>query len=1032
MAVTDLDERKFRIFLASPGDVDEERKRARKIIERVRGERAFRGRIDVQIIAWDQPGAEVAMEAAYTPQQAIAMGLPKPSQCDLCVVILWSRMGTQLPKDYEKPDGNAYLSGTEWEYQDALKAARDQGRPAVWLYRRTEIPRIDIDDPDFDAKRDQWQKVAAFFSALNNADGSIAGGVNEYENPQRFELLFEQHLRDYLTRLRPEKGIPCPPPPPLDPTKYLQDLHTECGEISIRGLAVGTDKAHSFPIDELYIELSTTGGGEGVRDKGQPGGAGQRLLKQSLTKKRLVVVGDPGSGKTTFLRWVSWVVSGDRLDETDDAAKERLGLSKPYLPVWVRIADWLDHINSAKKQDQKCPTNRDSATWLPHFLGSSSEDANQGLDAHWFTGKLKKGEVLVLLDGLDEAPDERQREWALRLIRSVAKAYAECPLVVTSRPVAYADRTVLPGFELSRIEPLGDEAVTTFLTRWSQALFKDNTAGADKHRKDLLAALHARPNIRRLARNTVMLTALAVVHWNEKRLPEQRAELYESILGWLARSREQREGRSLPERTLEILRELALAMQLHKDGRQVQVPRRWAAEQIAKHFGDPSQHTSVDRAERFLEEEEIDSGVVVARGHDIRFWHLTFQEYLAARAVGGYGDARQQVLLLDASERFYASEWREVVLLLGGVLYTQGREKVDGLVRAVLENLHANADPNLPQQTRTAGLLGALVRDLAPFKYAPKDSRYDELMQAALAVFDQAHAIPVQTRIEAAEALGQAGDPRLEDEAQRWVVIPGGRFLMGAQKTDTKQPGYDKEADDGEAPPHWVELDTFRIGRWPVTVAEYALFLDDGGYTDAHWWEGGGHGRWSEPKNWEDQSQHPTRPVIYVSWFEATAYCAWLGERRRATGLAGSPRERVRLPSEAEWEFTARGTEGRRYPWGKTGPGPELLNFNRNIGAPTPVGIYPKGATAEGVLDLAGNVWEWCADWFSDDYYRHCSAQGTVRNPEGPEQGIYRLVRGGSWVLEARFARAAVRFDGVPVSRNDFIGFRVLLELRQD
>ncbi len=144
-----------------------------------------------------------------------------------------------------------------------------------------------------------------------------------------------------------------------------------------------------------------------------------------------------------------------------------------------------------------------------------------------------------------------------------------------------------------------------------------------------------------------------------------------------------------------------------------------------------------------------------------------------------------------------------------------------------------------------------------------------------------------------------------------------------------------------------MELDAFRIGRWPVTVAEYALFLDDGGYADARWWEAGGHGQWPEPDQWEDQLQHPNRPLIRASWFEAAAYCTWLSERRRATGLARSPRERVRLPTEAEWEFAARGAEGRRYPWGKTKPGPELLNFDQNIGAPTPVGIYPKGATAE-------------------------------------------------------------------------------------
>jgi formylglycine-generating enzyme required for sulfatase activity len=856
-----------------------------------------------------------------------------------------------------------------------------------------------------------------------------------FTSPDDLRGKVESALRAWRDR-HPNAGELAPPERSrhADPTKYLQDLRADCGEISIRGLAVGTGKAHSFPIDELYIELSAAGEGQGRRGKGLPGAAGQRPLKQGLGQKRLVVVGDPGLGKTTFLRWIVWVVSGDRLGETTDAANDRLGLSEDYIPVLVRIADWLEHIGSVKEQHLKGPTRRDAPTWLPHFLGHCAEDANQGLDAEWFTGKLKAGEILVLLDGLDEAPAEREREQALRLIRAVAKAYRDCPLVVTSRPVAYAGRSVLPQFVPSRIEPLGDHAVHTFLTRWSGALFKHNPAGAARHRDELLRALHARPNIRRLARNTVMLTALAVVHWNEKRLPEQRAELYESILGWLARSREQRPGRPLPDRTLEILRELALAMQLHKDGRQVQVPGRWAAEQIAGAFGDPDERASVDQGERFLAEEEIDSGIVVARGHDVRFWHLTFQEYLAARAIGGRGEAAQRALLLDGSRRFYVPEWREVVLLLGGVLYTQGRAKVEGLVQAVLEELYAAKDPGLDRQARAAGLLGALVRDLAPFHYTPADGRYERLMQAALAVFDldEARAIPVDIRIEAAEALGQAGDPRLDDEALRWVEIPGGRFLMGAQSKDPKRPGYDEEALDRESPPHEVALDPFRIARWPVTVAEYALFLDDGGYAEARWWNEGGYDQFAGPDAWEDQLQRPNRPVVSVSWYEAVAYCAWLSERRRATGLARSFQEIVRLPTEAEWELAARGTQGRPYPWGETNPGANLLNFDSHVGAPTPVGIYPAGSTPEGALDLAGNVWEWCADWYSNDYYRECGAQGVIRNPRGPRRGHTRLLRGGSWNDGAWDARAAVRVVNHPDDRNVGIGFRVLLALRQD
>jgi hypothetical protein len=192
----------FRIFLASPGDVPLERKLAREAITHISSERRFRGRINIEIIAWDQPGAAVAMEAGLTPQEAIAQGLPKPEDCDLAVIILWSRIGTQLPSDFElKQDGSPYLSGTEWEYLNALKGFRINRKPAVWVYRRNGAPKLDLDDPNFESIREQWNRVKQFFAAFTNPDGTLAGGINSYEAPDDFRQQFEQHLRDRLDKL---------------------------------------------------------------------------------------------------------------------------------------------------------------------------------------------------------------------------------------------------------------------------------------------------------------------------------------------------------------------------------------------------------------------------------------------------------------------------------------------------------------------------------------------------------------------------------------------------------------------------------------------------------------------------------------------------------------------------------------------------------------------------------------------------------------------------------------------------------------
>lgn len=192
----------FRIFLASPGDVPLERALVREAITHLSNERHFRGRIHLEIIAWDQPGAAVAMEAGLTPQQAITQGLTKPADCDLAVVIFWSRIGTQLPADFEvKEDGTPYLSGTEWEYHNALRAYKSTGKPAVWTFRRKGAPQFAADDPHLAENVEQWQKLQAFFATFTNADRSLAGGINDYASPDDFRLQFERFLRDHLTKL---------------------------------------------------------------------------------------------------------------------------------------------------------------------------------------------------------------------------------------------------------------------------------------------------------------------------------------------------------------------------------------------------------------------------------------------------------------------------------------------------------------------------------------------------------------------------------------------------------------------------------------------------------------------------------------------------------------------------------------------------------------------------------------------------------------------------------------------------------------
>ncbi|MEO8166388.1 MAG: hypothetical protein ABI619_13435, partial [Betaproteobacteria bacterium] len=437
-------------------------------------------------------------------------------------------------------------------------------------------------------------------------------------------------------------------PPPNDPRKYLRDLQANTSYIDIRGLQVGSGKATRFPIDELYITLTTAGTFHADMREAVPGddtdmpfnelrmmaehGSRRFELHEMLQHRRLVVVGDPGSGKTTFARRVASLLSRALLGEDDGSVKQHLGLDDQPLPVFIRVSELLGHIAKADGR-QRGPLNPEAPLWIPHFLGTTCIESGLELDAAYFQDALERGHCLVIFDGLDEAPTDEQRKSVSRLVEQASHAFDACRFVVTTRPAAYKHEVVLSGFTQVQVDSLEREAIEKFLTRWCEALFPENPQRAIKHRDELTDALRSRPEIRRMARNPVMLTALAVVHWNEKRIPEQRADLYESVIGWLSRARKREPGRLSPERCVGLLQKLALAMQNHPDGRQVQVTRHWAARAIADQWRELPPDGQATAADRFLADEELDSGIIVGRGDHVRFWHLTFQEFLAARGL---------------------------------------------------------------------------------------------------------------------------------------------------------------------------------------------------------------------------------------------------------------------------------------------------------------------------------------------------------------------------------------------------------------
>jgi hypothetical protein len=201
----------FRVFLSSPGDVHDERALAFRVIEALPKQPFIRNRATIEVVAWDDREALTPVYANLTPQRALQQHLKMPSACDIVVVILWSRLGTPLPDNdfYRKPDGGRYLSGTEWEFEDATRMSRP-----VLLYRRTETPIMAVDDPEGKAKTAQYESVKRFFERFKNSDGSLNGLYRDYNKPSDFERLLDGDLRSVLERLLDTRPAEPDPPPP--------------------------------------------------------------------------------------------------------------------------------------------------------------------------------------------------------------------------------------------------------------------------------------------------------------------------------------------------------------------------------------------------------------------------------------------------------------------------------------------------------------------------------------------------------------------------------------------------------------------------------------------------------------------------------------------------------------------------------------------------------------------------------------------------------------------------------------------------
>lgn len=802
----------------------------------------------------------------------------------------------------------------------------------------------------------------------------------------------------------------------VDEHLYRDWLRAATDALELRGIGNrGAVEARRIRLFQLYIQLhqrqtitDNPGAGQGKHQI-------ERIPLVNVVDRHpyVLVVGPPGSGKSTFLQYLARIGA--------DEVRKRL-------PLLARATELYSFMVAPRAQAVP-PHDRFVRYWL-----DQSRTHRWHFTEPWLREQFQRGQVRFLIDGLDELPSHEARVAIVQVVDHAVQQWPACHWVLTSRPNTLGGPALPLNFRPAEIDLLSDEEISSFIHAWVLVLYQSEDSaelvdrysrkGAVVYTRELLEAIRDRPDVRLLARNPVMLTSIAVVHWNEMKLPEGKSELYDAVMSWLINARRdttERFGRKL---ALQCYQRLALAMHQHPEGRRTEVGLAWAANCIAPLHQGATPQEQTQAALDFLEREEVNTGLLVRRGKgNLAFWHTSFQEYLAACEVAGHTDDEANGWWAVIKSRLHEPGWSEVIRFIPTILHRLGDDRVDLFIGRVLAT---RSDASLAETARVIGYLGPLLHDLVLYQYTiDRLPEYITARDEVLAIFarGKGDALPIDVRIEAAIALGRAGDPRLES-ADQWVLIPAGSAVVGAQSSDPALPNYDPFAGINEQPVFRAFSQSFEIGKYPVTVQEYARFVAARGYADRAFWGDEGWA-WREtqsvpsPGHWDTQLTTPNCPVVYITWHEAQAYCRWLS--RRDDGFA------YMLPTEAQWEYMARAGQSSywRFVFGNQMPqeiGSEMNWEEASNERLTPVGLFPLDATSHGVADVNGNVYEWVQD---DGPYTYSAGEhpaGRRRTFNAP----FRYLRGGGVHSPARLHRTAARSCVLAELRYDDLGFRVL------
>lgn len=734
-----------------------------------------------------------------------------------------------------------------------------------------------------------------------------------------------------------------------------------------------------------------------------------------LNNKGLIILGDPGAGKTTFLKYVVL-----QLARGEIVNKELSG----YIPFLISMSTYAKYLD---EQDISL------IEFLKRYYKSLGTDLNfdEIVDESFAAGK-----ALLLLDGLDEVKDVSKRLYAVNKIIDFFAIYKMMGnrFLLTSRIVGYRDvRPVVEHLTECTLVDFEEEDIECYVDQWISSLEEASVGNnvfakqeAQDEKKELLDNINRNMGVRRLATNPLLLTILVLMKRQGISLPERRVELYQKYVEaltsyWnLARSLD-RPSNNLVDfsESIQVLAPLAYWMHEQTTSGGV-INIESLREKVLEIYVLRGGANPSSSAERFLRDTHEFASLLVERGPgEYGFIHLTFQEYLAGVAIAQKGQENLNNVIYEFENKIKDENWKEVLhLALGFIGIIQHRDEA---ASTIIKKIIANVD----ETKRNILFVGKAVLDMLPGGVTPSAiGSIKENLVLVLDAKDSHHTVSSDAGI----ILAKLGDPRVGVGLSElgvpdiaWVSIPEGEFILGDD-------GSNYETIGDEFPKQQISVKEFLIAKYPITNIQFDAFVLAGGYLDR------GNQFWL-PNSiaWRDtigippklggNYDLPNHPKTMISWFEAMAYCNWLTYKMRILRKITDD-EVIALPSELQWEKSARGADGRLYPFGnKINPG--LANYiETQINSTTAVGVFSGGESVYGVSDMSGNIWEWTTTKYQESYKDILKVVDLIDDKKGNEP---RSIRGGSFHDQSDFLRCSARNWCDPDIRIRDLGFRVCL-----